>query len=107
MAYKDGEVFQTYCDKSYDKHKYKIVFKNGKSITYDDYEMMRIIKDQLYVLLSTLDTNNKFSTKNALISVFVSLFSFEDVTNESIHITYYKKLAVIRTKTLKPKSISL
>ena len=36
-----------------------------------DYEMMRIIKDQLYVLLSTLDTNNKFSTKNALISVFV------------------------------------
>ena len=41
MAYKDGEVFTTYCDKLYDKHKYKIVFKNGKSITYDDYELMR------------------------------------------------------------------
>ena len=41
MAYKDGEVFTTYCDKSYDRHSYKIKLKNGKSITYDDYEIMR------------------------------------------------------------------
>lgn len=41
MAYKDGEVFTTYCDKSYDKHTYRIVLKNGKSIAFEDYEVMR------------------------------------------------------------------
>ena len=41
MAYKDGEIFTTYCDKDYNRHTYKIVFKNGKSIVYDDYKVMR------------------------------------------------------------------
>lgn len=41
MAYQDGGTFTTYCDKDYDKHHYKIVFKNGKSITYIEYEVMR------------------------------------------------------------------
>ena len=41
MAYKDGEDFTTYCDKPYDRHRYKLILKNGKSITYDDYEIMR------------------------------------------------------------------
>ena len=41
MAYKDGEDFETYCDKPYDKHKYKMVLKNGKAVVYEDYETMR------------------------------------------------------------------
>lgn len=41
MAYKDGEVFESYCDKAYDRHNYKIILKNGKSIIYEDYEIMR------------------------------------------------------------------
>ena len=41
MAYKDGEVFESYCDKPYDRHNYKIILKNGKSIIYEDYEIMR------------------------------------------------------------------
>ena len=41
MAYKDGEVFTTYCDKPYDQNEYKIVFKNGKAIIFPEYEMMR------------------------------------------------------------------
>lgn len=41
MAYKDGEVFKTYCDKLYDRHQYKIIFKDGMSETFDDYEIMR------------------------------------------------------------------
>ena len=41
MAYKDGENFTTYCDKDYDRHTYKLVLKNGKSVTFEDYNVMR------------------------------------------------------------------
>ncbi len=41
MAYKEGETFTTYCDKDYDRHTYKIVFNNGKSISFESYEVMR------------------------------------------------------------------
>ena len=41
MAYKDGEVFTTYCDKDYERHQYKLVFRNGKSIIYEDFEVMK------------------------------------------------------------------
>ena len=41
MAYKDGEVFTTYCDKPYDQNKYKLVLHSGKSVIYEDYELMR------------------------------------------------------------------
>ncbi len=41
MAYKDGEDFTTYCDKPYDRHHYKLKMKNGKCVTFEDYEMMR------------------------------------------------------------------
>ena len=41
MAYKDGGVFTTYCDKPYDRHTYKIILKNGKAIHFEDYELMR------------------------------------------------------------------
>ena len=41
MAYKDGEVFTTYCDKPYGQNKYKLVLHSGKAIIYEDYELMR------------------------------------------------------------------
>ena len=41
MAYKDGETFTTYCDKDYDRHTYKIVLNNGKSVAFESYELMR------------------------------------------------------------------
>ena len=41
MAYKEGETFTTYCDKDYDRHTYKVVLNNGKSIVIEDYEVVR------------------------------------------------------------------
>ena len=41
MAYVDGKNFTSYCDKPYDRHKYKMVLKNGKAITFEDYEVLR------------------------------------------------------------------
>ena len=41
MAYKDGEDFTTYCDKPYDRHKYKMVMEDGSSGIIDDYELVR------------------------------------------------------------------
>lgn len=41
MAYKDGETFTTYCDKDYDRHHYKLVLKNGKSVVFADYDVLR------------------------------------------------------------------
>ena len=41
MAYKDGENFTTYCDKPYDRHKYKLNLKSGKAIIHDDYDVVR------------------------------------------------------------------
>ena len=32
--------FQQTSDEPYDRHDYKIVLKNGKSITFDDYEIV-------------------------------------------------------------------
>ena len=41
MAYKDGEVFESYCDKPYDRQEYKVVLKDGRSVIFDNYELMR------------------------------------------------------------------
>lgn len=41
MAYKDGGTFTTYCDKPYNKHKYKLVLGCGKSLTFDDYDVVK------------------------------------------------------------------
>ena len=41
MAYKDGEVFTSYCDKPYDRNKYKLHLKNGKAIILEDYDQVR------------------------------------------------------------------
>ena len=43
MAYKDGEVFKTYCDKDYDRHIYRVVWKDGSSTDYDNYEVVRYV----------------------------------------------------------------
>ena len=59
MAYKDGEVFTTYCDKPYDKHNYKLVLKNGKSIILDDYEQVRAMWYQFRQQLERVDVVDK------------------------------------------------
>jgi len=38
VAYKDGGTFKTYCDKPYDRHTYKIVFKDGQSVSLNSYD---------------------------------------------------------------------
>ena len=43
MAYKDGENFKTYCDKPYDKHVYRIEWKDGSRSEFDNYEIMRYV----------------------------------------------------------------
>ena len=43
MAYKDGEIFETYCDKEYNKHLYRLIWKDGSFTDYDNYEVMRYI----------------------------------------------------------------
>ena len=37
----DPEYFTHYCEKSYDRHSYKIHFKNGKSVKVEDYETVK------------------------------------------------------------------
>ena len=37
----DPEYFEVYCPKDYDKHDYKMVFKNGQSVTYHDYAVAK------------------------------------------------------------------
>jgi hypothetical protein len=38
-------MFMTYfkqtCDKPYDRHKYKLVFKNKKAVVFDDWDLAR------------------------------------------------------------------
>ena len=43
MAYKDGEIFKTYCDKPYDKHLYRIEWKDGSRTEYDNYDIVRYV----------------------------------------------------------------
>ena len=42
MASQENEglkTFTTYCDKPYDRHHYVINFKDGKTLTVDEYEL--------------------------------------------------------------------
>jgi len=43
MAYIDGGTFTTYCDKLYDRHHYRLVWKDGSSTEYADYEVIRYL----------------------------------------------------------------
>lgn len=55
MVYKDGENFTTYCDKPYNRHKYKLLLKSGKSITHDDYDVVRNMWFQCAPHCSTIE----------------------------------------------------
>ena len=37
----DLKPFKLTSDKPYDRHSYKVTLKNGKSVVFEDYEMMR------------------------------------------------------------------
>jgi hypothetical protein len=41
VAYKDGGIFESYCDKPYDRHTYKLNLTNGKAIVLEDYDQVR------------------------------------------------------------------
>ncbi len=41
MAYKDGETFTTYCDKPYDRHTYRMIWKDGSHTDFDSWEIVR------------------------------------------------------------------
>jgi hypothetical protein len=43
MAYKDGKTFTTYCDKPYNRHKYKITIQNSDPVTVDSWDVARAI----------------------------------------------------------------
>ena len=53
----DSELkeFKLSCEKPYDKHKYKINFKNGKSVTFEDYEMMKAMWYQWRTQVESVD----------------------------------------------------
>ena len=35
--YSETESFKTYCDNLYDRHHYKLVLKDGRSVVFEDY----------------------------------------------------------------------
>ncbi len=37
----DPRYFEVYCPKNYDRHNYRIVFKNGESVDYIDYATVK------------------------------------------------------------------
>jgi hypothetical protein len=39
----DPRYFTTYCDKHYDRHKYRVVLKDGKSLVVDSYDLVKAI----------------------------------------------------------------
>ena len=41
MINDDLKEFKLSCEKPYDKHKYRVNLKNGKSVVFEDYETMR------------------------------------------------------------------
>ena len=41
MINDDLKIFTHTSDKPYDQNSYKIIFKNGKSVTVDDYRTMK------------------------------------------------------------------
>ena len=62
MINDDLKEFTLTSDKPYDKHKYRVNLKNGKSVVFEDYEMMRAMwyqwKDQVSNV-DVLDSHQK------------------------------------------------
>ncbi len=59
MAYVDGKNFTTYCDKPYDRTKYKLVLKNGKAIVLEDYDQVRQLWYQFRTQMVRVDIVDK------------------------------------------------
>ena len=55
MAYKDGGIFESYCDKPYDRHTYKLILSNGKAIILEDYDQVRVFWYQFRQQLKSLE----------------------------------------------------
>ena len=55
MAYKDGGIFESYCDKPYDRHTYKLILSNGKAIILEDYDQVRQFWYQFRQQLKSLE----------------------------------------------------
>jgi hypothetical protein len=58
-------VFEQTCDKPYDRHDYELVLKDGRTIVFEDYEMMRAAWFQNSALkqlshVNVLDVNKGF-----------------------------------------------
>tara|TARA_Y100000592_G_C5312134_1_gene240670 strand:+ start:314 stop:493 length:180 start_codon:yes stop_codon:yes gene_type:complete len=41
MAKRKLKTFTTTCEKDYDRHRYKLVLKDGKDVVLEDYEQAR------------------------------------------------------------------
>ena len=41
MIDNDLKEFKLTCEKPYDRHKYKLILKNGKAVIFEDYELLR------------------------------------------------------------------
>tara|TARA_Y100001937_G_scaffold122431_1_gene183170 strand:+ start:245 stop:424 length:180 start_codon:yes stop_codon:yes gene_type:complete len=41
MAKRKLKTFTTTCEKDYDRHRYKLVLKDGKDVVLEDYEQTR------------------------------------------------------------------
>ena len=59
MKYQDGKNFTTYCDKPYDKHKYRLVLQNGKAIVLEDYDQVRQLWYQFRQQMVTVEVIDK------------------------------------------------
>ena len=59
MKYQDGKNFTTYCDKPYDRNKYKLVLKNGKAIVLEDYDQVRQLWYQFRTQMVRVDILDK------------------------------------------------
>ena len=59
MVYKDGGVFQTYCDKPYDRHYYHLVMKSGKKHLIKDYDVARALWFQEGPLVDRIEVVDK------------------------------------------------
>ena len=55
MTYKDGGIFESYCDKPYDRHTYKLTLSNGKAIILEDYDQVKQFWYQFRQQLKSLE----------------------------------------------------
>ena len=59
MAKRKLKTFTTTCEKDYDRHRYKLVLKEGKELILEDYEMARAYWYQFRKQLSHVEVLDK------------------------------------------------